>query len=166
MNVLVALQQTNRHIATGCTVAVLLMLGSGAARATADGFQLFADHNGYVPATFTHAVGPDHIVAATYQMVRYFAKDGTLELELPFSDFFPGSGGLYEPKAIFDPYDRRFMLAGGDYMGYLGFAVSDDADPHGAWITQYFNVEDLVNRPTLARRPTTRSSASTAKRSI
>src|SRR5688572_23274844 len=152
MNVLVALTQPKRHVAAGWTAAILLMLGSGAARATGgaaggDGFQLFDDHNGYVPATFTHAVGPDHIVAATYQLLRYYTKEGALELEIPFGGFFAGfptSVGLYEPKIIFDPYDQRFMLAGGDYAGYLGFAVSDDANPHGDWIKHFFHVETLL----------------------
>ncbi len=145
MNALVVPNQTKRYVAAGCAAAILLTPGSGTARATADGFQLFDDHNGYVPATFTHAPGPDHIVAATYQLLRYFTKEGALELEMPFSAFFPGTSGLfYEPKAIFDTYDQRFMLAGGDYTGFLGFAVSDDDNPHGNWITHYFHVSALL----------------------
>jgi hypothetical protein len=135
---------------------MLLILGPGAPRASADGFQLFDDHNGYVPATFTHAVGPDHIVAATYQLLRFYTKEGALELEMPFSAFFadfPTTVGLYEPKAIFDTYDQRFMLAGGDYAGYLGFAVSDDNNPQGDWIKHYFHVQTLIGPRYLAMPP-------------
>ncbi|MCI0676314.1 MAG: dockerin type I domain-containing protein [Phycisphaerales bacterium] len=158
MNVLVELRQPKRQVPAGCIAAILLILGPGAARATAggDGFQLFDDHNGYVPATFTHAVGPDHIVAATYQLLRYYTKEGALEFETPFGAFFAGfptTVGLYEPKVIFDTYDQRFMLTGGDYAGYLGFAVSDDDNPHGDWIKHYFHVSTLIGPQYLAAPP-------------
>jgi hypothetical protein len=155
MNGIVVPNQAKRQAAS-CAAVILLILGSGAARAAADGFQVFDDHNGYVPATFTHAAGPDHIVAATYQLLRYYSKEGALEFETDFSAFFAGfptTVGLYEPKAVFDPYDQRFMLAGGDYAGYLGFAVSDDDNPHGGWIKHYFHVGTLLPPQYLAVPP-------------
>ena len=120
--------------------------------------QIWDESGGYIPAAFSHALAPGHMVALRHGDIRYFTRDGqmTLERRLNAPDgVFPGSGDLYEPRVTFDPYTRRLLIAGGDTYGsadggdsspgsYLGIAASDGEDPHDGWIGKYTNVSALL----------------------
>jgi hypothetical protein len=130
--------------------------------------QIWDDSGGYIPATFSHSLGPDHMVALRYGDIRYFTREGQLTFEqwLAAPDgIFPHSGNFYEPKVMFDPFSRRFLIAGGDTYGsadggdsspgnYLGIAASHGEDPHDGWVGKYIHVSFLLAPEYFATHPT------------
>jgi hypothetical protein len=147
-------------------VACVLSLAATVLACDAD-HQIWDQAGGYIPAAFSHALGPHHMVALRHGDIRYFTRTGqmTLEQRLNAPDgVFPGSGNLYEPKITFDPYARRFLIAGGDTYGsadggdsspgnYLGIAASHGEDPHGGWVGKYIHVSFLLAPEYFASHP-------------
>jgi hypothetical protein len=94
------------------------------------------------------AVGPNHIVQVVNASVAWFTKAGVQQGSLTQAAFFQNSGFMFDAEAIWDPHSQRFMVmtnnrASGQSLFEL--AVSDDADPNGAWHRYSFNVTALAN---------------------
>ncbi len=158
-SICVALEETARRLRTQ-SLAGLAAIATCSAAAASDctDYQIWDDSGGFIPAAFTHALGPDYVVALRHGDIRYLTRGGEVvfdqRLNAP-TGIFPGSGDLYEPKAVFDPDSRRFVITGGDTYGsadggdsspgtYIGIAASDDDDPHGDWVGRYINISPLL----------------------
>lgn len=117
-----------------------LLVVQGVAAAEPGGFQVWDDSGGVVPVSFRHAVGPHHVVATRHREVRYFTRDGQLT--------YGSLTGLESQAVTFDPYARRFLLAGfgGDCgaASCVTLAVSDDEDPNGDWTVESVDVRQLL----------------------
>ncbi|MFK7961815.1 MAG: hypothetical protein AB8G96_14970 [Phycisphaerales bacterium] len=98
---------------------------------------------GWDPADADIAVGPNQLVVVVNQAIRFYDKDGTLTLDQDISGpggFWEevGAGGfVFDPVALYDRSTNRFIVAATERLGsnlsLLCVAVSDDADPNGAW---------------------------------
>lgn len=92
-----------------------------------------------VPPDPELAVGPNHIISVVNVAFEIYDKSGTL-LQGPttFSSFFAGtpgctSGGVFDPNAIYDEENDRFILGiDGDGTDYC-VAAAQTADPLLGW---------------------------------
>ncbi len=115
------------------------------------GFGGFQTHSntGWTPPDPDLAVGPNHIVSVVNGEIAFFTKTGTKL----FGQAIAGGGGfwggqgaggfVFDPVALFDPFNNRFVVAAADGAGTndaICLAVSDDDDPNGTWHKYRFSV--------------------------
>ncbi len=95
----------------------------------------------FIPPDPIGAAGPDHVVNVVNVAIQFFQKDGTLDANLSLRDFFAGLSPTtytFDPKVIYDQYAERFVVVtlektNSPETSRIFVAVSDDADPNGAW---------------------------------
>jgi hypothetical protein len=94
------------------------------------------------------AVGPNHVVQVVNASVAWYTKTGVQQGVLTQDAFFQTSGFMFDAEAIWDPHSQRFMVMTNNRVNSQSrfeLAVSDDADPNGAWHRYSFNVTALAN---------------------
>ncbi len=87
------------------------------------------------------AVGPEHFVAIVNGQIAFFNKNGvnTFRQALGNPGFWGTVGSanfVFDPEALYDPWTDRFWVMACEWAAggsFFTFAVSDDADPNGAW---------------------------------
>ncbi|MCB9837851.1 MAG: hypothetical protein H6813_00795 [Phycisphaeraceae bacterium] len=99
------------------------------------------------------AVGPDHVVVVVNSRLTIRNKsDGSQTFARTLSGPFGfwgdvGAGTfVFDPVAQYDTHTDRFVVAAGEHTGgrmYLDIAISDDADPNGAWIKHRVDMTDF-----------------------
>ena len=108
---------------------------------------------GFFPADPDIAVGPGHIVQVVNTSVAFYTKAGAPTFTADLVTFFTGvaqTSFLYDPKVVYDDIADRYVIVvfeldfGGQGIGNLLFAVSDDSDPNGTWHTYAFDIKDRV----------------------
>ena len=106
----------------------------------------------FIPADAHGAAGPSHLVNVTNVNVRFHLKSGTLQFDNALANFFAPLGPqtqTFDPRVIYDQFAQRFVIvtleqtdvafgAPADTSRLL-VAVSDDADPNGAWTLAAIN---------------------------
>lgn len=109
---------------------------------------------GWTPPDPEMAVGPGHIVCIVNGGIAWFLKDGTQQFQQNINGgggFFGSLGAgnfVFDPEVIWDPHAQRFIAFANERNGGLGrflFAISDDADPNGAWHLYAVNGNPLIN---------------------
>lgn len=80
--------------------------------------------------------------------VQIFDLSGTLFSEMPldtFWDVFPQPMNAFDPRAAYDPFERRFLFVSTANAALptssLLFAVTETDDPQGNWITGFIRVD-------------------------
>jgi hypothetical protein len=116
------------------------------------------------------AVNSTHVVQATNAMVRMYNRSGTTLLSVPTWALFGLTPDMYDadPRIIWDPAHSRWVgvllgfveNAGIVEYGSLTLAVSETADPTGAWgLTEFAYYEPDGFTPTLPDYPGIASSS-------
>ncbi len=110
---------------------------------------------GWTPPDPHMAVGPEHIVLMTNGEISFYEKDGTRTFQDEIENVFGFWGDLgtgnfvFDPEVVYDPYSQRFFAMANERVPpppqspqtpFFLLAVSDDADPNGAWHKYRFNV--------------------------
>jgi hypothetical protein len=101
-----------------------------------------------IPPDSDAAAGPNHVVNVANKIIRFHEKNGTVDFTDSLADFFSAESPdtlTFDPKVLFDPFEGRFLVvtleleddgAGGNpEVSEILLAVSDDANPNGAWCT-------------------------------
>lgn len=110
---------------------------------------------GWEPPDPDMAAGPNHVVEVTNGAISFFQKDGTQD----FQDQIEGGGGfwgnqgatgfVFDPEVRWDPHSERFFAMANERASngapYFLLAVSDDANPNGAWHKYRINVQSAIN---------------------
>lgn len=104
------------------------------------------------------AVGLNHIVLITNGKIMFRDKNGTLTFQDQLENNFGFWGELgatnqvFDPEVLHDPHSGRFMALAnertqpnGTGESYFLLAVSDDADPNGAWHKYRIDVTPIIN---------------------
>jgi len=106
------------------------------------------------------AVGHDHMIQVVNGRIQFRDTAGALTFDSPLQ----GAGGFWgaegagnfviDPEVIWDPHAQVFMvvaseIAGGATQPYYLLAVSDDADPAGAWSKFRINVLASAGDPSI-----------------
>jgi hypothetical protein len=90
--------------------------------------------------------GPDHYLAITNSNLSAWRKsDRVRTVNTSLTAFFPGaSGTVGDPRAVFDPHSRRYVVLATNFstgapaaMNFI--AVSQTTDPAGAWFKFSFS---------------------------
>lgn len=114
---------------------------------TISSFNGITDAGTNIPPDPYLAVGPDHILTTVNTTFRISTKSGltvkTFNANTWYASVHPeikkdGGVGAFDPKVIFDHYDKRWVMVWLDYneskkTAYFLISVSDDADPTGTW---------------------------------
>ncbi len=90
-----------------------------------------------LPANPAMAAGPTNLVAAATGQIALFAKTGDLQTSRSLDEFFGGalssSGGLFDPRVVYDPHVQRFFVLALDGRtspsSWLRLAVSKSSTP-------------------------------------
>ncbi len=123
----------------------------------------FDVNNGQSPPDSHLAAGPTHIVEVVNSDLAFFDKSGRKLFEDSLSDFFAPVGAnpdfpvddprhaVFDPKVSFDELAGRFIVTASDTRrdlrtSHVLVAVSDDADPRGAWEMHRLNVDENHTR--------------------
>ena len=77
------------------------------------------------------AVGPQHIVSLGNSDIQVHGRDGTLVQRVSAAEFFGASG--FDDRVIYDALAARWVAVRCGSSSGLYFAVSQTADPTGAW---------------------------------
>lgn len=82
------------------------------------------------------AVGGNFIVSVMNQSVQFTDLNGQETYENSLGRFFDLGGYLIDPRVVFDPYEKKWIVGATDAMGAgMMLAFSDDEDPNGDWHT-------------------------------
>jgi hypothetical protein len=110
------------------------------------------DHGAGIPPDTAGAVGPAHVFNPLNDMVSIFDHMGNSSpgFPIPLDDFWQQLLGTrrstFDPKVVFDPHEGRFVLVtmadAAMPTSSLYIAVSETADPTGAWVADSFQVDD------------------------
>ncbi|MCI0682296.1 MAG: trypsin-like serine protease [Gemmataceae bacterium] len=114
------------------------------------------------PPNASLAVGPHHVVEVVIGGIAFFDKQtGAKVFAQRDADFFAATGvstNINDPKVSYDELAGRFIVTGREVnpaarTAHLLIAVSDDADPNGAWemhaIDVSHNGENFADFPQL-----------------
>jgi hypothetical protein len=102
----------------------------------------------HVPPDPIGAVGPNHVVSVVNTSIEWHTKAGVEEHSESLADFFTSLTpltGTFDPKAIYDQFEDRFVVvtlervddgdgdntADPDDVSRILLAVTDDSDPNG-----------------------------------
>lgn len=109
--------------------------------------------SGWNPPDPHLAVGPDHLVLVTNGRIQICDRAGVATSSQPLEGALGlwGAAGagwfVFDPEVAFDPGSQRFFVAAVERdagIPYFLLAVSDDADPNGAWHTFRIDVGALA----------------------
>jgi len=128
-----------------------------------DGF-LGITNTGVYPPDPHLAAGPARLVVIVNGGIAYFEKDGTkiFQQKIEGINGFWGSVGatntVFDPEVLYDTHAGRFMAMACEWgpgnTYYLLFAVSDNADPEGAWYKYRIDatpqVGDFIDSPNMS----------------
>jgi hypothetical protein len=114
-----------------------------------------ADNGTTIPPDTAGAVGPKHVFNPLNNDVWIFDRNGTqLGPSVSLNAFWSGlgvTGHTFDPRAAFDPHERRFIfasMADADMpTSSLLVAVSETDDPTKAWVSHAIRVEDTAQGP-------------------
>lgn len=110
------------------------------------------------------AVGPDHVIRSDDGLLRISSRTGSGTTNVPYAELFLLTDEMeaQQGRVIFDPARQRWIAvqASRDCVpegeaaefghGYLDFAISDTADPTGAWSVYFYTYNDaLVTNPAI-----------------
>lgn len=105
-------------------------------------FQALDENSVISPPDVHGAAGFDHLMVTLNSEVSIQNKQGTTLSTTSLLGFWNGLGGhadIYDPKIVYDPYDKRWFFvccASRDATNSaLLIAVSQNSDPTGGWIT-------------------------------
>ena len=104
-------------------------------------------YTGWRPADPDLAVGPQDLVVVVNNVLRVYDKTGTQLYSNTLNDFFASHNPpslVFDPRVVFDPLDRRFVLVAlalnsSSQESYILLAVSDDSTAIGTWETHMLN---------------------------
>ena len=108
---------------------------------------------GWVPPDPELAVGPNHIIAVVNASFAIYNKSGgTLVAPTTFVNFFNPicTGTLFDPNVVYDEAANRYIMAVDDDGVNYCAAVSQTANPTGAWWVYVFptgNANDFFDYP-------------------
>lgn len=106
-------------------------------------------NTGWTPPDPDLAVGPNHVVCVANGEISFFDKSGVQSFVQPIAGgggFWGsvGAGGfVFDPIALYDPHEDRYIVAAADGGGSndaIVLAMSDDNDPNGTWYKYRFPV--------------------------
>ena len=121
-----------------------------AAGASAHGFDGIAN-TGWIPPDTIHAVGPNHVVAATNSHFAVYSKLGIVKRNLTAFNTFFGSmtpagwqGSFFDPRIIYSVGHDKYVFAvlgvdNTNQTSHCFVAVSQTNDPTGNWWMWRFN---------------------------
>ncbi len=107
----------------------------------------FTQTGGWNPPDAGLAVGPNSILVALNEALGIYSKPTTtnpfaLNTLVMFSskDLFNTTDSVFDPRALYDAYNKRFVLLavsqnGANKTSYYQLAVSDTSDPPTVWTT-------------------------------
>ncbi|GAB4317619.1 MAG: hypothetical protein Kow00127_09460 [Bacteroidales bacterium] len=109
-------------------------------------FQGLDDSGGSIPPDVNGAAGRDHLMVTLNTDFRIMDKDGNAFYTVGAGAFWhptPGSGGVFDPKISYDPYEDRWILiepsSSDPASTRLMVAVSATSDPLGDWFMYSFD---------------------------
>ena len=113
------------------------------------GFTAFSI-TGWIPPDPDLAVGPDRIVAVVNVDMRIFDKLGNQILDTPLEPFWNTNGFVFDPVALYDEKNDRFVIAAAEHDGsqdHFDLAVSTNSTPAttGDWHKYRFNVNSICD---------------------
>jgi PKD repeat protein len=104
------------------------------------------DSGGSIPPDVNGAAGPDHLMVTLNTDFRIMDKEGNEISTVGAGAFWhpaPGSGGVFDPKISYDPYEDRWILiepsSSDPTTTKLMVAVSETSDPTGNWFLYSFD---------------------------
>lgn len=95
--------------------------------------------SGADPPDPSGAAGPDHYIQMVNSQYRIFSKTGTI-LKTGSLGSLLGGGNAGDPIVMYDKFADRWFMSQFDYSNNLQVAISETADPTGAWFSYAFNV--------------------------
>lgn len=111
-----------------------------------DDFLGLDDSGGSIPPDVNGAVGPNHLMVTLNTQIRVMHRDGTPISTVSTGAFWhptPGSGGVFDPKVSYDPYENRWLLvmpsSSDPASSRIMIAVSENEDPTGNWFMYSFD---------------------------
>lgn len=152
-------QRPNRPAARGCPGALPPPAAPwtprpAPARLAPPGTQFESmQYTGWVPPDPELAVGPNHIIAVVNASFAIYNKTGgTLVAPTTFVNFFNPycTGTLFDPNVVYDEAANRYIMAVDDDGVNYCAAVSQTANPTGAWWIYIFptgNANDFFDYP-------------------
>jgi hypothetical protein len=113
----------------------------------------------FLPSDMALAAGPQFIVQSVNNCVAVFDKTGVMQAGFPKNmNAFFGTGTLsagvavFDPRSIYDWVNNRYIVsaiscrncfpATSSTLSFLNIAVSQTADPRGAWNIYHFKVQN------------------------
>jgi hypothetical protein len=107
------------------------------------------------------AAGPEHVVQAVNTKIRITDRTGVVASEVDTLDFFDAVGfapmSPFDPRVIYDSLHGRWIAIAAHWdceefpdegvavgVGWLDIAVSQSADPTGAWEVLHFGFADAL----------------------
>ena len=112
--------------------------------APATNFLALADNNTSTPPDTQGAVGPNHLMTTLNTQIRIQSKAGGTLSTSTLSTFFGAlaSGGAYDPRLTYDPYNNRWILSSAvnaqSSSAGVVVGVSQTSDPTGTWFLYKF----------------------------
>ncbi|MCB0806293.1 MAG: T9SS type A sorting domain-containing protein [Bacteroidales bacterium] len=104
------------------------------------------DSGGSIPPDVNGAPGPDHLMVTLNTEFRIMDRQGNPISTVNSGAFWhptPGSGGVFDPKISYDPYENRWILiepsSSDPATTRLMVAVSETSDPTGDWLMYSFD---------------------------
>lgn len=123
----------------------------------ASNFQAIDDEVASIPPDTNGAVGPSHLLAAHNNRVRIQSRTGAIISTVTHNAFWSASG-TFDPRAVYDPYNGRFVVAAVDdaesSTSAILIAASATSDPTGTWYRYRYDADSSnaawCDFPTLA----------------
>ena len=110
-----------------------------------------AQNSSSYPPDPSGAAGPDYYVQAINSKYRVYEKDGTAaSSSFALDQLWPGENGGGDPIVMYDRFaDRWFISQFSDYTtaDKIMIAISETADPLGAYYTYVFDMPDFPDYP-------------------
>jgi len=104
------------------------------------------DSGGSIPPDVNGAPGPEHLMVTLNTDIRIMDREGNPISTVGTGAFWhptPGSGGVFDPKVSYDPYENRWILimpsSSDPATSKLMVAVSETQDPTGNWYMYSFD---------------------------
>jgi len=114
----------------------------------------------FIPPDSHAAAGPLHVVNVVNTVISFHQKDGTLDHRNSLSGFFSGlspATKTFDPKVVYDQYRKRWLVVTleqtegpppANDTSKIFLAVSDDANPIGAWTVTSFDSKITIGGST------------------
>jgi PKD repeat protein len=109
-------------------------------------FHGLEDSGNAIPPDVNGAVGPNHLMITLNTQIRIMDREGTPISTVSTGSFWhplPGSGGVFDPKIYYDPYENRWILVMPSFVSpnisRLMVAVSETSDPTANWFMYTFD---------------------------